>query len=159
MGGYSHAFIEEVSRHTLIPNTNYNIQKQAAGVSQSDSGQYFFQGYPQGNFLKQVIVIMGLWKQLNRFPITFRPLTGLDDTDETSKHLDSKCFQRVASNAVSTSFPQSTAKGTSRILLWFEGIRLPVVSRSQKDTRQSRRMPSTRQRHSSECLQQTTYSN
>lgn len=43
----------------------------------NDLEQYYFFGYPQGNFLKQICVIMALWHQVGRFPIKFREIGSL----------------------------------------------------------------------------------
>ncbi len=62
-------FIEEVIKHTACTQTTYNIHREAVmqgggtvsqtgstqlNSSSSNTGAYIFQGYPSGNFLKQV---------------------------------------------------------------------------------------------------------
>jgi hypothetical protein len=80
---YSCSFVDDVLKHTSQSQTNYNIQKQG------ESSSYFFQGYPSGNFLKQVCVIMSIWKQTNKFPITYKQVPGLSGLDETDSYVGS----------------------------------------------------------------------
>jgi hypothetical protein len=44
---------------------------------------YIFSGYPTGNYLKQVCVVMAMWHQAGRFPVKFLNIAGLQDHDQT----------------------------------------------------------------------------
>lgn len=48
--------------------------------------KFVFSGYPSGNLLKQVCVVMCLWQQSGRFPVKFLEITSLQDHDQT-EHL------------------------------------------------------------------------
>lgn len=71
MANYPATFVEEIVRHTQCTQTTYNIHKEqvvsgGGTVSASNtsttvshnSSSYVFQGYPSGNFLKQVILLI-----------------------------------------------------------------------------------------------------
>ncbi|CDW83132.1 UNKNOWN [Stylonychia lemnae] len=93
---FSQSFLQEIIRHTTIQQTNYNIQRQSNQPQNNQQNLsssvaqplYFFQGYPQGNFLKQVCVILSLWKQASQFPISFKKMPGLSETDDTDKFIE-----------------------------------------------------------------------
>ena len=68
---YPLSFVEDVLSHLTCVQTSYNIRKEAvahgggtvgAQAPQSSTvvstGVYYFQGYPSGNFLKQVTTIV-----------------------------------------------------------------------------------------------------
>ncbi len=46
-----------------------------------------FYGYPEGNYLKQICVIMQLWNQSGRFPINFLEIESLKDYDESEHYI------------------------------------------------------------------------
>jgi hypothetical protein len=45
---------------------------------------YIYNGYPSGNYLKQVCVVMSLWHQYAKFPVKFLTLDGLQQHDQTN---------------------------------------------------------------------------
>jgi len=51
------------------------------GQLQDIQEEFIFQGYPTGNFLKQVCVVMSLWQQCGRFPIKFLAIPSLQEHD------------------------------------------------------------------------------
>lgn len=44
---------------------------------------YIFQGYPDGDLLKQVARVLELWNQNGKFPIKFVGFPGLEDDTHT----------------------------------------------------------------------------
>lgn len=48
LSSYSEEFLTGVQSHCDCPDTNYNLQRR------SDCDFFFFEGYPSGDFLKQV---------------------------------------------------------------------------------------------------------
>jgi hypothetical protein len=88
LSSYSEEFLTGVQSHCDCPDTNYNLQRR------SDCDFFFFEGYPSGDFLKQVsgllvitsfkvCVVLSLWFKQNKFPVLFRPIESLIPHDET----------------------------------------------------------------------------
>jgi len=50
---------------------------------------YVFCGYPSGNFLKQICIVISLWNQAHRFPIRFEEIESLKEHDETEHYVQS----------------------------------------------------------------------
>ena len=46
-----------------------------------------FSGYPNGNFLKQVCVVMSLWHDIARFPVLYPEIESLKPHDDTPNFL------------------------------------------------------------------------
>ena len=90
LDAYSAPFVEDVVKHLQSAQTNYNIQNKPG-----EQSGLFFQGYPSGNFLKQVsatsiisvevCVVISVWKQTEKFPIEFKGMAGFESHDVTSK--------------------------------------------------------------------------
>ena len=65
--------------NSLCEEAEFNIQKQEGYET------YFFEGYPLGNYIKQLCVVLTLWNKLERFPVLFQPLACLAQHDETEE--------------------------------------------------------------------------
>ena len=88
---YSEEFLTGVQSHCDCEETNYSIQRR------SDGEFFFFEGYPSGDFLKQVrdscsyviqvCVVLMLWFKQSKFPILFRPIESLIQHDETDHEI------------------------------------------------------------------------
>jgi len=80
MSVFSDAFV-----NTLIQNahnstvSNYNFVK----VGPTDTANYVFSGYPQGDYLRQVCIVISMWNQVSRFPIWYKQLGCLQKHDVT----------------------------------------------------------------------------
>jgi hypothetical protein len=48
-----------------------------------------FYGFPNGNYLKQVCVIMVMWHQKGRFPVKFLEIPSLMEHDQTEHYIQS----------------------------------------------------------------------
>jgi len=92
LDAYSGPFVEDIVKHLQSSQTNYNIQKKPG-----EQSGLFFHGYPSGNFLKQVrafnlllkvCVVIGVWKQTEKFPIEFKGMPGFESHDVTSKQIE-----------------------------------------------------------------------
>ena len=92
---YASHFIEDVLRHTEISKTNYNFIKKthfmarfgSENINNETQGEYIFVGYPEGNFLKQICVVMQLWHHANAFPIKFIDMQSMKEFDNTEHFL------------------------------------------------------------------------
>ena len=51
--------------NSMCAEADFNIQKQEG------CEVYFFEGYPAGNYIKQLCVVLTLWNKLDRFPVLF----------------------------------------------------------------------------------------
>ena len=59
------AFTQGLIATCIYDDADLNIKKQEGQET------YFFEGYPSGNYLKQVCAVLSLWMKLNKFPILF----------------------------------------------------------------------------------------
>lgn len=98
--------MEDVVRHADMSTTNFNFVKKASHPVMVDQGgfskkfeelsigllksqieniptEYIFSGYPDGNFLKIVCVVLSLWNQAGKFPISFLEIESLMQHDNT----------------------------------------------------------------------------
>ena len=69
--------MESLVQNSINEEADFNIQKQEGCET------YFFEGYPAGNYIKQLCVVFTLWNKLDRFPVLFQPLACLAQHDET----------------------------------------------------------------------------
>ena len=69
--------MESLIQNSITEEAEFNIQKQEGCET------YFFEGYPAGNYIKQICVVLCLWNKLERFPVLFQPLACLAQHDET----------------------------------------------------------------------------
>ena len=76
---YSENFMQALLRNSMVDDVEINIQKQEGCET------YFFEGYPAGNYIKQICVVLTLWNKLDRFPVLFQPLVCLAKHDETEE--------------------------------------------------------------------------
>ena len=76
---YSENFMQALLRNSMVDEVEINIQKQEGCET------YFFEGYPAGNYIKQICVVLTLWNKLDRFPVLFQPLVCLAKHDETEE--------------------------------------------------------------------------
>ena len=60
--------------------------KKTVSNENSDDTLVFF-GYPYGNYLKQICVIMSLWHSTGRFPIHFLEIQYVNEIDESEHFL------------------------------------------------------------------------
>jgi hypothetical protein len=65
------------------------INDEAASKLSEIQESYVFCGYPAGNFLKQLCIVMEIWHQKARFPIKFLEVDSLMDHDNTYHYLQS----------------------------------------------------------------------
>lgn len=76
---YPEKFMQALISNSMFEDAEFNIQKQEG------CDTYFFEGYPSGNYIKQICVVLTLWNKLDRFPVLFQPLTCLAHHDETEE--------------------------------------------------------------------------
>ena len=67
---YPDQIVTGLIKSTQAEETDYNIFQQTDSAYE-DEAQYFFQGYPSGDFLKQICIVMALWFKMDRFPVIF----------------------------------------------------------------------------------------
>ena len=62
-------------------------------------GEYYYRGYPRGNFLKIISKIISLWNEKKSFPIHFFKIIGLkDETNNTIESLN--VHSRIITQAI-----------------------------------------------------------
>ena len=76
---YPENFMQALITNSLCEEAEFNIQKQEGCET------YFFEGYPSGNYIKQICVVFNLWNRLDRFPVLYQPLACLAQHDETEE--------------------------------------------------------------------------
>ena len=76
---YPESFMQGLITNSICEEAEFNIQKQEGCET------YFFEGYPSGNYIKQICVVLTLWNKLDRFPVLFQPLACLSHHDETEE--------------------------------------------------------------------------
>lgn len=57
----------------LVSRTQLEREDTIFNISKVDSLVHYFEGYPQGDYLKQLCLVMSLWRKLGHFPICFKP--------------------------------------------------------------------------------------
>jgi len=62
-------------------------------------GEYYYRGYPRGNFLKIISKVISLWNEKKSFPIHFFKIIGLkDETNNTIESLN--VHSRIINQAI-----------------------------------------------------------
>lgn len=79
---FSSEFIDSLIQRCGLDEV-YKYEPQNYNVVTRDQCIYIFQGYPDGDLLKQVARVLELWNENKKFPVKFVGFHGLEDDTHT----------------------------------------------------------------------------
>lgn len=64
--------------------------KSEPNLWEGPNGRLFYKGYPEGDFIRQLNIVMHIWNKVQFYPVNFVQMQGFTDETETSvSHLNS----------------------------------------------------------------------
>ena len=72
----------------LVSRTSLPVDSTVYNIKRLNHKAPYFEGYPQGDYLKQICLVLSLWRSSGKFPIQFKSLESLQSFDTTEDVLE-----------------------------------------------------------------------